>query len=98
MADVITVTTRLDIEMAFADGDSRSFNLPNPVASLTAEQVNELSEWMLANQPLIGDETGAEFVTITSAEFVDITTKKYDLGELVNTFKARMKPKQIELF
>lgn len=98
MADVITTSTRLEVEMGFADGDNRSFNLPNPLTDITSEQINGLSDWMLANQPLVGDETGADFVAITDARYVQTLTKKYDLGDLVNAFKARLKPQQIELF
>lgn len=67
MADTIQTSDVLYLNQQFADGDTRLLNLPNPVNGLSSSDIKSLENYMIANQPTIGDRTGAAFTGFKSA-------------------------------
>lgn len=67
MADIIGTAEELKIELAFADGDTRTFRLKNP-KSLTKsqwqEQLSDINTLILNKQLLIGDKAAGLFTGI----------------------------------
>ena len=82
MADVITRKNTLSLEAEFTDLDTRTINLENPntAIDLTA-QVKAVGAYAKANQPILGDKTGAEFSRFKSAKIINSVTTKLDLTQ-----------------
>lgn len=80
MQDTITSATYWQIEFGFTDGDYRSIKVPNPNEMVATEaKIRTLDAWVNANQPIIGDKTGASTTGVNSALIVDSTRIKLDL-------------------
>lgn len=80
MADVITSTENLQIEYAFVDGDTRTNNIKDPKADITAQDIEELNTFLRANNALIGDRYQSTFAQINKAKRVTKTTVNYDIN------------------
>lgn len=81
MADVIKTKGVLQMVAGFADGDDRTFTVDNPKATVTAAQIQAVSDYAVNNNILIGDKAGANFTGIKSAKKIAQMTKYLDLNE-----------------
>ena len=81
MADIVKSTNVLSIVQSFTDGDDRTFTIDNPKASVTAAEINDLSDYMRANNIVLGDKAGADFSLIKSAKIISGTTTYFDLTD-----------------
>ena len=82
MADKISSTKTVSMDVEFTDGDTRTITQNNPIqdqASLVAA-INDFANYAKTNQLLIGDKTGAEMSYLRSAKVVEKNVIKYDLG------------------
>lgn len=79
--DTITSSSNVKFNMAFDDGDSRTITLKNAKAAYcTAANTATLNSWVIANQPIVGDQSGTSSTTgIITAYIEDKTTTKLDL-------------------
>ena len=75
MADVSKVSSVLSLEMEFADGDTRTINLDNPKATVTAAGINSLGAYAAENGLVIGDKAGAAFTRFKSAKTINKSTR-----------------------
>ncbi|MBD3878233.1 MAG: DUF2922 domain-containing protein [Quinella sp. 1Q5] len=80
MADIITTKKVLQNVFTFADGDTRTVNIPNPKDNLTAEQVQAWADFAVQNQILIGDKTAAALTGIQSSKILDVTSTDVDIS------------------
>lgn len=81
MADVVKTKNVLQFVQAFTDGDDRTFTIDNPKASVTGAEINELSDFIRANNIVLGDKAGADFSHIKSAKIIEGTTIYFDLTD-----------------
>lgn len=77
--DTLTSSKELKLTYAFADGDTRITNLPNPRTNLTATNIQSTAEVLATTQAFVGDKNSAAFTGITSAVIVEQTKRKLDL-------------------
>lgn len=68
------------MEQGFADGDTRILTQDDPRVDLTVGDVQSLENYMIANQPTIGDKTGAAFTGFNSVKIVKKTKIYVDLN------------------
>ena len=81
MADKTTTTSTLQMVAEFADGDDRTINLDNPNTAINlAQGVVNLGNYTKANQVIIGDKADAAFSRFKSAQIIEKTVTKFDLG------------------
>lgn len=78
-ADTVSSSTSMKFEWGFEDGDTRTFNLPNPKSSVVANDIATLNSWIATNQPIIGDKSGSSTTGINSAIRVEQTKTKLDI-------------------
>lgn len=78
-ADTITSSSNLKFEWGFEDGDTRTFNLPNPKSSVVANDIATLNTWIATNQPIVGDKSGSSTTGINSAIRVEQSKNKLDI-------------------
>lgn len=81
MADVIKTKGVLQMVAGFADGDDRTFTVDNPKATVSAAEIQAVSDYAANNNILIGDKAGANFTGIKSAKKIAQMTKYLDLNE-----------------
>lgn len=81
MADIVKNISSLQLVTAFTDGDDRTITVDSPKASLGAEQINELSDYIRTNGILLGDKAGADFSKIKTARIINGTTTYFDLTD-----------------
>ena len=79
MADITRTEGTLKFDFDFADGDTRSFSLPNPKASISTDEVEELNAYIADNGLLIGDKAGATFNRITKVTKIAQVKRYLDL-------------------
>lgn len=80
MADKVTLTATARFDCAFVDGDTRSFNLPNPNnETMTSTAIGELNRYIQANNILIGDKENATFAQINKVTRIRKQTTTLDL-------------------
>ena len=79
MADTVKSASELKFVWNFFDGDDRTETIPNPKDDLTPTDLKNFAAWCAANNPVIGDKTGAAVVGIKSAAATDKTTLDLDL-------------------
>lgn len=77
MADVMKVTTALNLEAEFVDGDTRSITVDNPRSDVTEQEIDALNAIMV--KCLLGDKTGAQFLRWKTAKVVRKQTVTFDL-------------------
>jgi len=80
MADIIKNKKVLQNVFEFADGDTRTLNIDNPIDSLTSAQVQEWADYAKTNNILIGDKGGAALDGIKSSVVVDNEQTILDLN------------------
>ena len=80
MADVRTDTTSLKIEALFVDGDTRTITLKNPKQTITASEINNLQNFMQANNVIIGDRYAGTFGRIETVTRVTEQRTAIDLS------------------
>lgn len=68
MADKITQSNELKLEMQFYDGDTRTIAVDNPKSSLTKEQIKAAGTTIKNANAFIGDKDGAAFVGFKTAK------------------------------
>ncbi len=76
MADTITTKATLQNVFEFADGDTRTVNIDDPVDSITTAQVQAWAAYAVEHQILIGDKTGAALTGLKSSKKLDATSTK----------------------
>lgn len=79
MADKVTSTKELKMDMKFVDGDNRCLSLDNPVSTIDKAAVKNLESVMKSSNILIGDKAGSAFYNIDTAKVVEKTTVQFDL-------------------
>lgn len=79
MADTMTQSQELRIEVMFVDGDTRTFNIKDPKSNISQSDIAQLNTFMQANNILIGDKYGGRFGKTLLATTVDKTTMTLDL-------------------
>lgn len=77
--DITTTKSTLHNVFGFADGDTRTLNLDNPVESLTSAQVQAWADYAKTNNLLIGDKAGALLDDIKSSVIIDNEQTVLDL-------------------
>lgn len=77
MADTVTTTRELKIELGFADGDTRTIKLPNPITTITQEQLKQAATGV--KNLFIGDKAGAAFTEFVKVDRVTTQTTTIDL-------------------
>lgn len=80
MADVTTTSHVLRISCAFVDGDTRVYTLKRPGESLTAADIQRYSDFIAANNLLVGDKNAAPFSKITKAVRVNTLKTVLDIS------------------
>ena len=76
MADVSATSETLKIENYFVDGDTRTITLKNPKQSITTSDIEELQNYMRANNIIVGDKMAGTFGKISQVTRVS-ETKTY---------------------
>lgn len=71
MADKVTTTKTLKIVTKYVDGDTRTIDVDNPKADLTAAQINAVGAIAKANNLLLGDKNGADFLEFDTAKVIE---------------------------
>lgn len=66
MADKVSSSKELKLELYFQDGDTRTIAVDNPKANLTAAQINALGTLIKNSKVLLGDKGGADPVKFNS--------------------------------
>lgn len=79
MADTATYSDELKIEALFVDGDTRTFSVKNPKATIGQANIAALNTFMQENNILVGDKYGGRFGRIQTARKVNKTTVTLDL-------------------
>lgn len=79
MADTTSYTNNLRFEALFVDGDTRTFSVQNPKATIRDSDIVRLNAYMQENNILIGDKYGSRFGRITEAATINRTTVNLDL-------------------
>lgn len=79
MADSVKSSATAQFEFAFVDGDTRTFNLPNPKAEITPEEVQDLNAYIRENNLIVGDKEGGTFAQINHIKRIGKTTVTVDL-------------------
>ena len=77
--DTVTSSREGNLIVKFYDGDTRTVKLDNPKTNLTAANVKSFVQFMITNQPIIGDKTGASLTGAESFKIVEKTDRKLDL-------------------
>lgn len=77
MADTVKTTRELKIELGFADGDTRTIVVPNPIANITETQAKQAAK--SAAGIFIGDKAGAAMTQFNSMTVVEKITTDLDL-------------------
>lgn len=71
MVPTITTYSKLALVATFADGDTRTITLDNPLDTVGKTEINALNSLM--SGVLIGDKYGADFYNIGEAKKTDGT-------------------------
>lgn len=80
MADSVKSSATAQFEFAFVDGDTRTFNLPNPKANIQASEVQDLNAYIRENNLIVGDKEGGTFAQINKIKKIGKTTTTVDLN------------------
>lgn len=79
MADIVKMSSVLNIECVFLDGDTRTITLKNPRSDISSSDIENLQTFMKDNNIIIGDRDLSDFRYIKIAVKRNITTKYLDL-------------------
>lgn len=83
MSNVSVNTNELKFELNFADGDTRTFRLKNPLSKSKADwstAITEINNLILTNNLLIGDKNGGAFTGIYRVTVINKTETYLDLS------------------
>lgn len=80
MADTITRSEDLKITNMFMDGDTRVITIKNARSDIEQSELTDLNTWMLTNQVIVGDKTGAAFARIKSVAKVTTIDRYLDFS------------------
>lgn len=81
-ADTVESSSVLQTKFTFADEDTRTVNIPDPRSDIDATEIQELSEWVVANNVLLGDVGLATSTGIESAIIVGTTRVRLDIKSI----------------
>ena len=81
-ADTVESSEVLQTKFTFADEDTRTVNIPDPRADIEPTEIQELSEWIVANNVLLGDVGLANSTGIESAVIVGTTRVRLDIKSI----------------
>lgn len=81
MADIVKTKNVLQLVAEFNDSDTRTINLDNPKANVTASQINAVGTYAKENNVIVGDKEGASFERFNSAKIITGQTTYFDLSE-----------------
>lgn len=84
MADTITQKNYLDINLGFADEDTRRIKLENPKSSITTAQIEAVDAAFVNSSDttlnlVVGDRAGAQFTGILTVDSVRAVETEFDL-------------------
>lgn len=79
MADKITQTKVLSMELGFYDGDTRTITQDNPKDNLTVADLKAFAQVAKTTQAVIGDKNSAAFVGLNAAEILSKKVTQLDL-------------------
>ena len=82
--DTLTTKKVVELEAAFADGDTRTISLDNPIENFATEglsTVDALEQEILTGNLLIGDLTGAAFTGFKEVRTKTTITTTYGRDE-----------------
>lgn len=79
MADKITSTKELKMDLHFVDGDTRTLTIENPKTTVDKTAVKNLETTIKSSNILIGDKAGSDFYSIDTAKIVEKQTVNFDL-------------------
>ena len=74
--DTITTKSTLQNVIEFADGDTRTINIDDPLDSITAADVQAWADFIVDNQIILSDKSGALPTGIKSSKKLDATATK----------------------
>lgn len=86
MADTITQKRYLDINLGFADEDTRKIKLENPKAEVTTAMIQAVDTAFINSSDttlnlVVGDRAGAEFTGILTVDSIRATETEFDLTD-----------------
>ncbi len=82
MADVVKNKNTLQMVVDFADGDNRTISVDNPNTAINLGAcIDSLSAYVVENNILISDKSGAACTGISDANIFRKTNTKLDLTE-----------------
>lgn len=79
MADTIKSSNELKMVAGFYDDDDRTITIQNPKTNLVAADIKAFETVAKNTQAILGDKTGAAFVSIKSAKTLQKTKTDLDL-------------------
>lgn len=84
MADTITQKNYLDINLGFADEDTRRIKLENPKPNVTTAQIEAVDTAFINSSDttlnlVVGDRAGAQFTGILTVDSVRAVETEFDL-------------------
>lgn len=79
MADTVSYSNELKFEALFVDGDTRTFSVKNPKATVRDSDIVRLNTYLQESNLLIGDKYGSRFGRLKTASTVNKTTVNLDL-------------------
>lgn len=71
MANKVTRSSTLKIELLFVDEDTRTLQIKRPRSNITSTEIRDLNILIQEDNLLVGDKTGATFGKITKAYTVN---------------------------
>lgn len=80
MSDIVTTSQVLRVSCGFVDGDTRVFTVKRPLDTLTATDIQHYSDFIAANNLLVGDKNSAPFGKISKAVRVSTIKRVLDIS------------------
>ena len=80
MADTIKTTRDLKFKALFMDGDDRTITVKNARNDIEQSEITDFQNWLLTNQVVIGDKTGAAFAKFEKATIITTTDRYLDIA------------------
>lgn len=79
MANIVSTSKSLVLEVVFVDGDTRTLNFKNPRSDISANEISSLSNYMKTTNIILGDKYAADFWKIRKAKVRQSTTTILDI-------------------
>lgn len=80
--DSTTVSQNLRVSCGFVDGDTRVFSIKHPRSDLTASDIEMYSNFIAANNLLVGDKNSAPFGKISKAVRINQSKTVFDISQI----------------